>query len=128
MAIIRKATAVVMAVVMLCVGVFTLFAYASTADLRYFERGVLTDGVNTAYYIIDKDNKTLYLTGDGVTNASTPDYPDAASGPFAGRTDVTCIVIEEDVARVGDYVFANMKSVDTLEVQSNLLSSSSSMS
>ncbi|MCR4563271.1 MAG: dockerin type I repeat-containing protein [Clostridiales bacterium] len=128
MATFRKTTAVLTAVVLLCASVFTLFAYASTANLRYFERGILTDGTNTAYYIIDKDNKTLYLTGDGVTNASTPDYPNAESGPFAGRTDVTCITIEEDVARVGDYVFANMKSVDTLEVQSNLLSSESNMS
>ena len=103
-------------------------AYASTANYRYLERGVLTDGTNTAYYFIDKDRKELYLTGDGITNARTPDYPDAASGPFAGRTDVTKIIIEEDVARVGDYVFANMTAVDTLEVQSNLLSSESNMS
>jgi len=124
----RKVISVILSVVMAVTSLLTLCAYASTANLRYFERGVLTDGQNTAYYLIDKDNRTLYLTGDGVTNARTPDYPDAASGPFAGRTDVTCIVVEEDVARVGDYVFANMKSVDTLEIQSNLLSSSSSMS
>ena len=124
----KKITAVLMSVVLFSLSVFTFVAYASTADLRYFERGVLTDGTHTAYYIIDKDNKTIYLTGDGVTNAQTPDYPNADSGPFSGRTDITKVVIEEDVARVGDYVFANLKSVDTLEIQSNLLSSSSSMS
>lgn len=107
---------------------FSLMAYASTANLSYLERGVLTDGTNTAYYFIDKDRKELYLTGDGITNARTPDYPSADQGPFAGRTDVTKIVIEEDVERVGDYVFANMTAVDTLEVQSNLLSSESNMS
>ena len=78
----------------ICFGhLISIGAFASTADLRYFERGVLTDGEHTAYYIIDKDNRTIYLTGDGVTNAQTPDYPDAASGPFAGRTDITKVVI-----------------------------------
>ena len=105
---------------------FGLNSYAE--ELRYFERGVLTDGTNTAYYVIDKDNKVLYITGDGNNNAYTPDYPSADEGPFAGRTDITRVVIEEDVAKVGDYALANLKKVDTLEVQSNLLSSSSSMS
>jgi hypothetical protein len=113
---------------MLSMSLLSLCAYASTAELRYFERGILTDGTNTAYYIIDKDNKTLYITGDGVTNARTPDYPNADSGPFAGRTDITKIVIEENVERVGDYVCSNLKKVDTLEIQSNLLSSDSNMS
>ena len=128
MRISKKVIAVLLALIMTFGYTFSIGAFASTADLRYFERGVLTDGQHTAYYIIDKDNRTIYLTGDGVTNAQTPDYPDADSGPFAGRTDITKVVIEEDVARVGDYVFANLKSVDTLEIQSNLLSSSSSMS
>jgi len=125
---VKKTVALIVALVMAFGYTFAIGAYASTANLRYFERGILTDGTNTAYYIIDKDNKVLYLTGDGVTNARTPDYPDAQSGPFAGRTDVTQIIIEENVARVGDYVFANMTAVDTLEVQSNLLSSESNMS
>lgn len=97
----------------------------SASNLRYFERGVLTDGTNTAYYIIDKDNRVLYLTGDGNTNGRAPDYPSAAEGPFAGRTDVTRIVIEEDVERIGDYVFSNMTAVDTLEIQSNIITESS---
>ncbi len=95
------------------------------ANTRYFERGVLTDGNYTAYYLIDKDERVLYLTGDGENPGSSPDYPDAESGPFAGRTDITRIVIEEDVERIGDYTFANMKSVDTLEIQSVLLKDTS---
>lgn len=98
---------------------------AFAEEIRYFERGVLTDGTYTAYYIIDKDNKVLYLTGDGDNPGSTPDYPSAEEGPFAGRTDVTRIVIEEDVERIGDYTFANMTSVDTLEIQSTLLKDTS---
>lgn len=118
-----------LAAVMLICSVFSVSIGAYAAEeLRYFERGVLTDGTHTAYYIIDKDNKVLYITGDGNHNAETPDYPSADEGPFAGRTDVTRIVIEEDVAKIGDYALSNMKKVDTLEVQSNLLSSSSSMS
>lgn len=114
---------------LLAVSFLFAFGLQSFADgLRYFERGVLTDGTNTAYYVIDKDNKVLYITGDGNYNAYTPDYPSAAEGPFAGRTDITRIVIEEDVAKVGDYALSNLTKVDTLEVQSNLLSSSSSMS
>lgn len=114
---------------LLAVSFLFAFGLQSFADgLRYFERGVLTDGTNTAYYVIDKDNKVLYITGDGNNLAYTPNYPSADQGPFAGRTDITRIVIEEDVAKVGDYALSNMKKVDTLEVQSNLLSSSSSMS
>lgn len=94
---------------------------AFAEEPRYFQRGVLTDGERTAYWIIDKDNKILYLSGDGVNYANTPDYPDADHGPFSGRTDVTRIVIEEDVNYVGAYVFANITSVDTIEIQSNLL-------
>lgn len=105
--------------------VFFAFGNNAFAELRYFERGVLTDGTYTAYYIIDKDNKVLYLTGDGENPGSSPDYPSAEEGPFAGRTDVTRIVIEEDVARIGDYTFANMTSVDTLEIQSTLLKDTS---
>ena len=102
------------------------FDFNAFADqIRYFERGVLTDGTNTAYYLIDKDERVLYLTGDGINPGRSPDYPNAASGPFAGRTDVTRICIEEDVERIGDYTFANMTSVDTLEIQSNLLTDSS---
>lgn len=71
----RKVISVILSVVMAVTSLLTLCAYASTANLRYFERGVLTDGQNTAYYLIDKDNRTLYLTGDGVTNARTPDSP-----------------------------------------------------
>lgn len=125
---IKSIFCVMLSLVLFFSSVFTLAAYASTANYRYLERGVLTDGTNTAYYFIDKDRRELYLTGDGLENARTPDYPNAESGPFAGRTDVTKIIIEEDVARVGDYVFANMTAVDTLEVQSNLLSSESDMS
>ena len=108
--------------------VLFLVAYASTANLSYLERGILTDGNYTAYYIVDKDNRTLYITGDGENLAYTPDYPSANEGPFSGRTDITRIVIEGDVARVGDYVCANIKNADTLEIQSNLLSSNNSMS
>ncbi len=122
----NKIIAILIAFVLLFSSAFSLTAYAE--ELRYFERGILTDGTYTAYYVIDKDNKVLYITGDGNNLAYTPDYPDADSGPFAGRTDITRIVIEEDVARVGDYALSNMTKVDTLEVQSNLLSSSSSMS
>ncbi len=124
---VKKSSAVITALVLLITSLLSLNAYAAN-NLRYFERGVLTDGTNTAYYIIDKDNRVLYLSGDGVTTARTPDYPSAAEGPFAGRTDVTRIVIEEGVGRIGDYVFANMTAVDTLEIQSNLLSSESNMS
>ncbi len=128
MKIIKSLLCIALSLMLIFSSALYFVAYASTANYRYLERGVLTDGTNTAYYFIDKDRKELYLTGDGITNARTPDYPDAASGPFAGRTDVTKIIIEEDVARVGDYVFANMTAVDTLEVQSNLLSSESDMS
>lgn len=123
-----KTFSVFMVLVLLFTTLCSVNIFADTTNLRYFERGVLTDGTNTAYYIIDKDNKTLYITGDGISNGRTPDYPNAESGPFAGRTDVTKIVIEEDVERVGDYVCANMTAVDTLEIQSNLLSSDSNMS
>lgn len=112
---------------MLVTGVFGTGISAFADELRYFQRGVLTDGTNTAYWVLDKDNKILYLSGDGVTNASTPDYPSAEEGPFAGRSDVTRIVIEEDVAYVGAYVFANMTAVDTIEIQSNLLKSENSI-
>lgn len=128
MSIKKRILSFVLALAMVFGYTMSIGVFASTADLRYFERGILSDGENTAYYVIDKDNKTLYLASDGVTNARTPDYPNAESGPFAGRTDVTKIVVEENVERVGDYVFANMTSVDTLEVQSNLLSSESNMS
>jgi len=126
--VIKKPTAVFMSVIMLSLSVFTLFANATTAEIRYFERGILNDGENPTYYLVDKDNRTLYITGNGYQNAMTLDYPSEDQGPFAGRTDITRIVIEEDVAKVGDYVCANLKNVDTLEIQSNLLSSSSSMS
>ncbi len=115
----KRIIAFLLALVLTVSGSITAFAAAD--ELRYFQRGVLTDGTNTAYWIIDKDNKILYLSGDGVSNANTPDYPSADQGPFAGRTDVTRVVIEEDVNYVGAYVFANMKSVDTIEIQSNLL-------
>ncbi len=128
MRITKRTFALFLVLVLLFTSLCSVNIFADTTNLRYFERGVLTDGTNTAYYIIDKDNRVLYLSGDGVTNARTPDYPSADAGPFAGRTDVTRIVIEEGVARIGDYVFANMKSVDTLEIQSNLLSSDSNMS
>ncbi len=128
MRFLKRILAVALALIMALGYTMSLGVYASTANLRYFERGILSDGENYAYYVLDKDNKTIYLTGDGSTNGHTPTYPDASSSPLAGRSDVTCIVIEEDVEYVGDYVFANMKSVDTLEVQSNLLSSSSNMS
>ena len=123
----RRIISFLLTIVLVVTSLFSLNVYAVN-NLRYFERGILTDGNNTAYYIIDKDNRTLYLSGDGITNARTPDYPSAAEGPFAGRTDVTRIVIEEGVERIGDYVFANMTAVDTLEIQSNLLSSDSNMS
>jgi hypothetical protein len=125
---INRITALITALAVMLASLYSFSFLAYADELRYFERGVLTDGTNTAYYVIDKDNKVLYITGDGNNLARTPDYPDAASGPFAGRTDVTRIVIEEDVAKVGDYALSNMTKVDTLEVQSNLLSSSSSMS
>ncbi len=124
----KKTLSLLLAFLMLLSAVCSVGLSAFAEELRYFERGVLTDGTNTAYYIIDKDNKVLYITGDGNNLAYTPDYPSAAEGPFAGRTDVTRIVIEEDVAKIGDYALSNMTKVDTLEVQSNLLSSSSSMS
>ena len=126
---IKKAISLILAVLLaFCSLSAGLIAFAAVDNPRYFQRGVLTDGTNTAYWIIDKDVKVLYLSGDGVTNARTPDYPNAESAPFNGRTDVTRIVIEEDVEYVGDYVFANMKSVDTIEIQSNLLSSENSIS
>ena len=128
MAKLKKITAVITSVILLSASLLTLFAYATTTNIRYFERGQLNGGDNPTYYIIDKDNRTLYITGNGYQNAMTPDYPSADQGPFAGRTDITKVVIEEDVARVGDYVCANLTSVDTLEIQSNLLSSSSNMS
>lgn len=120
----NKVISLTLTLVMLLICLFQTAAYADTTSLRYFERGVLTDGTHTAYYAIDKDNRVLYLSGDGLYNGETPDYPSAAEGPFAGRTDVTRIVIEEDITRVGDYVFANMKSVDTLEIQANLVTDS----
>ena len=124
----KRMTALLLSAVLLITCTFAVAFPAFAEELRYFERGILTDGTNTAYYVIDKDNKVLYITGDGNNNARTPDYPSAAEGPFAGRTDITRIVIEEDVAKVGDYALSNLTKVDTLEVQSNLLSSSSSMS
>ena len=120
----RRITSIILALSLMLTSLFGL-GFNVFAEIRYFERGVLTDGENTAYYLIDKDNKVLYLTGDGENSGKTPDYPSAAEGPFAGRTDVTRIVIEEDVERVGDYVFANMTSVDTLEIQSTLLKDTS---
>ena len=125
---IKRITALILSVMLLLSCCLSVGFLSYAEELRYFERGVLTDGTNTAYYIIDKDNKVLYITGDGNHNARTPNYPSAAEGPFAGRTDVTRIVIEEDVEKIGDYALSNMTKVDTLEVQSNLLSSSSSMS
>lgn len=124
----RKSVCCILSLVLIFLSVFSLNVFASTANLSYIERGVLTDGTNTAYYFIDKDNRVLYITGDGVDYGRTPDYPSADQGPFSGRTDITRIVIEEDVARVGDYVCANIKNADTLEIQSNLLSSNNSMS
>ncbi len=121
---IKRITSVVLALSLLMTSVFAL-GFKTYAETRYFESGVLNDGTYTAYYLIDKDERVLYLTGDGDNLASSPDYPNAESGPFAGRTDVTRIVIEEDVLRVGDYTFANMTSVDTLEIQSNLLTDAS---
>ncbi|MBQ7740447.1 MAG: hypothetical protein IJT65_04355, partial [Eubacterium sp.] len=111
----------------LAVSSLAAFGVNAFADeqLVYFERGVLTDGTNTAYYIIDKDNRFLYLTGDGVNNGRSPDYPSADAGPFAGRTDISTIVIEEDVDRIGDYTFAKITSVDTLIIQSNIITDSS---
>ncbi len=114
-------TAIAVAVTMLFGFGFNAFA----DQIRYFERGVLTDGTNTAYYIVDKDERVLYLTGDGISPARTPDYPSADEGPFAGRSDITRIVIENDVQRIGDYVFANIKSVDTLEIKPTLVSNTS---
>ena len=122
---IRKITAISVSFVLIMLSMLSICAYADTSQLRYFERGVLSDGTYTAYYIIDKDNRVLYLAGDGCVNGATPDYPSADQGPFAGRTDVTKIVIEEDVERIGDYVFANMTAVDTLEIQSNIITDSS---
>lgn len=124
---IKKSLSLILSLVMLVTGVFGVGITAFADEPRYFQRGVLTDGTNTAYWVLDKDNKILYLSGDGVTNAMTPDYPSAEEGPFAGRTDVTRIVIEEDVAYVGAYVFANMTAVDTIEIQSNLLKSENSI-
>ncbi len=121
---IKRIISVMLAASLLITCVFAV-GFEAYANTRYFERGVLTDGTYTAYYLIDKDERVLYLTGDGDNPGSSPDYPDAASGPFAGRTDVTRIVIEEDVARIGDYTFANMTAVDTLEIQSMLLKDTS---
>ncbi|MCR5207377.1 MAG: hypothetical protein K6C14_02740 [Eubacterium sp.] len=123
----KRAFSILLALVLMLTCVSASFS-ALAEELRYFQRGVLTDGEKTAYWIIDKDNKVLYLSGDGVSYANTPDYANADSGPFARRTDVTRIVIEEDVNYVGDYVFANMTSVDTIEIQSNLLKRENSIS
>ena len=128
MKVTKRVTALLLSAILMITCTLATAFPAFAEELRYFERGVLTDGTNTAYYVIDKDNKVLYITGDGNNNGRTPNYPSAAEGPFAGRTDITRIVIEEDVAKVGDYALSNLTKVDTLEVQSNLLSSSSSMS
>ena len=124
----KKAISLFLALMLIISTVSVSFsAFAAEAEPRYFQRGILNDGENPSYWIIDKDNKILYLSGNGTRTAKTPDYPNATSGPFAGRKDVTRIVIEEDVAYVGAYVFANMTSVDTIEIQSNLLKSENSI-
>ena len=120
---VNKFISVLLAIILLMSANVT--AFADTSGYSYYERGILTDGTNTAYYLIDKDSKVLYVTGDGNGVANTPDYADADSGPFAGRNDITKVVICDDILRIGDYVFANLKSVDTVIIRSNLLTEAS---